>query len=734
MATLPGIEGLELGKSDPETDTSDLAHDNAIGMLDATYTTANNWAQYAATVLESKLTAINSALEAGPKGLDTFLTEVTAKINATEVLGTPSAITYTPPTDGSPTLTNPTDLAYTAPDAPDFTAPEYTAPTAPTFTAPTYTAPTAPTFIAPEYTAPDAPDFTAPEYTAPDAPEYEAVAYVAPDNFTLLDVVFTPPADVVFDEAEYSAPTLGELTTIPEPTQYTAGDAPSTDITFTNSAFTDPLLTKLSEKLTADLTGVHTGLGAAEAGLFDREIARQNAIRLKAYNEATTSFSSRGWDQPPGALLAKQTELNNESATKLADASAQIMAESARLAVDYNKTTLSSSAQVVDTLGRIFDSRINRDFEAAKNSVMLALEGFKAAIQVVVANAGLEGQYIGAVSAYNDATIKAYTSEVGAESARVSGIVDINKAKVSQYTSKIQGILAAMSGTVETNKARIEKYTGTIQGKVAEMSGKTEYNKALGSQFANDVQMILTKLQSESEVNKLLGSKFSNDVQMILTRLQSEGELNKLFESKFSNDVQMILTKLQSESEVNKLLGSKFSSDVQLILARLQGEGEMNKALSTVYELESKGELTRIIALGSSDAAQVDAYGNRVKSASLEMQAKAETEKAKATVGEINSRRTMALIELEKSVAASTLQLALQKYLGEMQLMEHAAAAQMQFIASALNGLSVHTSYGFSASANASENRNLARGDVSLSGSVSFEGATPPEWSELLAE
>jgi hypothetical protein len=159
------------------------------------------------------------------------------------------------------------------------------------------------------------------------------------------------------------------IDTLPE---FIAGTISGGVADFTNSA-----LVALQSRLATDIATYSTGLGTAEAALFARETARQNAARSAAYTEITTQFSSRGYDLPPGALTAKQTEVNNESGIRLTDSSTAIMAESARLAVDYNKSVIAGAIQLQDILSRVFDSKEMRLFEASKASVMYEAEVFK---------------------------------------------------------------------------------------------------------------------------------------------------------------------------------------------------------------------------------------------------------------------------------------------------------------------------------------------------------------------
>ena len=164
--------------------------------------------------------------------------------------------------------------------------------------------------------------------------------------------------------------------------------APGT-IVGAGAGFTDTLIATLRTKLSNSITTASTGLGDAEAALFARERARQDAERAKAYTEITTQFSAKGWDMPPGALLAKQTEINNESGIRLTDSSTEIMAESARLAVDFNKHIISVSTQFLEMLSKVYESEELRKFEASKETVMLAVENYKSYLGLVKTKADI---------------------------------------------------------------------------------------------------------------------------------------------------------------------------------------------------------------------------------------------------------------------------------------------------------------------------------------------------------
>ena len=173
------------------------------------------------------------------------------------------------------------------------------------------------------------------------------------------------------------APALADLLalidTIPE---YTAGT-----LTYTDTGFTDSTLTALKSRIEADITNID----GAEAAMFARHRTRVGEERAAAYTEITTQFSSGGWDMPPGALQAKQTEMNNLSGKRLTDASADIMSVGV-------KESLQAGLQLVDLLGRLYDNSVMRDFESAKTTVVMGLDGYKSTLARLQTKADVVGK------------------------------------------------------------------------------------------------------------------------------------------------------------------------------------------------------------------------------------------------------------------------------------------------------------------------------------------------------
>lgn len=147
------------------------------------------------------------------------------------------------------------------------------------------------------------------------------------------------------------------------------------------NSFNDSFVTALREKVLHDINNPGTGLGdAAEAAIFARDQARVLAERAIAYSELVDQFSS--FPAPTGQMLAKITEVSNETSRRLADSSAEILKLSAQLQQDTNKSTLATGIQLLGIIAEIFNNEEVRKFEAYKTVVMTELDSYKSSLEL----------------------------------------------------------------------------------------------------------------------------------------------------------------------------------------------------------------------------------------------------------------------------------------------------------------------------------------------------------------
>jgi hypothetical protein len=246
----------------------------------------------------------------------------------------------------------------------------------------------------------------------------------------------------------YTAPTRDALMAIPAVGAVTLPTAPSTGLVFTNSSFSDTLLTELKNKILDDLAASSTGLGNAEAALFTRATTRAAEERALAYAEATAQFTARNFPMPPGAFDTKVATVVSESSKRLADVNAEIMSESAKLAVDYNKHVQTTGLQLVAALGEFFNNKVLRDFEAAKTAVTLELETYKALLEGEIAKISVSKTSIDAAVAYNDGIVKVYLGDIQGQTTPMTAIAQSNDAVAQAYMASVQGAAESVKASV----------------------------------------------------------------------------------------------------------------------------------------------------------------------------------------------------------------------------------------------------------------------------------------------
>jgi aminopeptidase-like protein len=89
-----------------------------------------------------------------------------------------------------------------------------------------------------------------------------------------------------------------------------------------------------------------TGLDATvEAAIWDRALSRKQVADVAKHDESERYFSSRGFNIPQGALVARLDELLTERARAEDDINYDIMTEQAKLAQTNTHFAITSSIQ-----------------------------------------------------------------------------------------------------------------------------------------------------------------------------------------------------------------------------------------------------------------------------------------------------------------------------------------------------------------------------------------------------
>lgn len=610
-------------------DTASSTYGKAYAILEAKYGSAGAWATWAGTAVEKALAdmvAVSDAFD-----VDTLVSTVIATLSEFPAFIAPSISSYAAPS--APTWVN----ATAAPSTTDlFTLPTYTP-------AGNYVGDTIPAYVAP--TVPSYPDV--PSYTAPTSPSYaEIPSYVAPNV-----PVLTPTGT-------YTAPVLGDITPIPTIAGITMPDAPSDSINYTPSNFTAYFHAYILDFVETAMTAGSTGLGGAEQALFDRALARENTARTAAYNEITYAMSSNGFPCPVGALASAQITINNESAVRLSDINAQIMAESARLSNSYGQALLQASTQLDNNLITIWNSAEERAFNKAKEDVVHAVAVFTALVNAAVAQGQLDVSHMQAITAANDGVIKVYTAQIDAQIEPMKAIVGLNTALVQQYATEVEAAIAPIKGVADGNIAMAEGYKAAVAGASGAVTAVAQVITAEVEGYKADLLNAISVIDAASKSNVANAEVYKAEVAATTAEINAVAQVNS------------------SIAQSNAAVLSGYSQEVSATM-------EINKAASSVYANDVAGAQTVVAASISQAEAESKAY-------------------------QIASNIELAKTDLISKHILSQIDAAVRQYAAKLGALQSSAQVAGQMVASSLNGVNVSSSFTWGGSSSYTESESNA--------------------------
>jgi hypothetical protein len=552
-------------------------------VLDAKYNDANGWAQYAVTCLQEQLASVNTALT------DSELKAALATLKGT--------------LEGLPVYTSTGAVTYTAPGElnPDAVA-GYVAPAAAVYEG----------------------------YTAS---EKEAALYVepAPDAVAIPGMieVTTPDVPVLLDIPGVTAPVLPD-----DPAMETFTDA--SDVVLKLSAFHDKFMTMLDGY--ADSVDVVTlrsdmlervavatdyvGVAAQHTAMLDRANAITDAVlgRLNNQLEATfgtiaSSFSARGFDVPPGALTAKQTEAATQAGYALADATAQIgremlgiegqiitgglqanaalkssiiSAEEQIITAELQANTslkgamISSVSQTISAWVQAYTAYFDRGLKYVMDKANMSLETFKAKVQAQLTLMDTNKAYIQAIAEHNSAATAVHTnltqvnlSLLGVNKEKVSAATAVNTGLYGSHSLAVQAVIELyrireqlitenteiQKGVSVINQGKAMEFETTAKGNMMNVQADVEKLKADVIVYEGRLKNALNEFQAQVESEKLK----QIDGEQHIRRAEILANLSR---AATQLDIEYAGKELMAELEMAKGMTSAHS---QMIAAALNG-------------------------------------------------------------------------------------------------------------------------------------------------------------------
>ena len=497
-------------------------------------------------------------------------------------IGSPAGISgLVPTTPVSPTITpiaiTPVAFAHAAPVLEDYdiiplSVPEFNVPL------PNFFIPAAPTTLPPTFTQ------TPPAELTINLPS-DAEIPSAPPLPVLREIL--PPDEPVFALPEFAAifPTA-DLT--PPDLVYVWNEAAY------DTDFNRMLRLKIEDGI---LNGGQGMLPEVEQAIYARAITRLDAELQKNELLALNDFASRGSRLPQGALVARLSEAQLQSAFVREDLTRDIMVKSADLAYQYSTFIIEKGLALEQSYMTLFNNVQQRAFDASKVTLEFLIQEYD--IRVKAFSARLEG-YKTEAEIFK-ARLQAEIAKAELYKATIEGrklSVEMQALTVELYGKQLAAIdtmskiyLAKVEGQKvisEINGIRVEQFRAYVEAYKAQVEGVTsEYN------------LYQAQIAGESEKAK-----------MYSYQVEGYGKVVEAYKTRSEIDVSVLDAKVKkSQGEVNIFMAEleKYKADISANVSQAEIQAKAEGLKLQVFDGEIKKFSSIVTALTDSYKAETAA-------------------------------------------------------------------------------------------------------------------------------
>lgn len=421
---------------------------------------------------------------------------------------------------------------------------------------------------------------------APVRPSINAVAIpVAP---TLPTVAQPLLLDINVPQVVF--PTLPTLDIGPEPT-FDGGIAPDAAIDYTEPTYTSAVLTKLQTEIQRMLSG-GTGLHpAVELALFDRARSREDIAAAKAVDEAHGTFAARGFELPPGALLATVDAIRERNHAAASAMAREILIKSAEWEIENLRTAVAQGVAletvtiglhnaIADRALRLAQARVDASvaafnvmvslfnarqqarsvrvqlFEAQLRAALAPLEAYRLQIEAEQAKGQVNEQLVRTYAAQQDAVrvlIERYRAEVQGAQA----VADLERAKIEIY----RGDVESWRARIDARKVVFDAYEAQVRGEIGKAGIYEAESRAFAATvdaFASGENIKLGRINARRDALLASVSKFDSAVRGEGERVRGEVGAIQARAEGFRADLQRYSAELGADtSERGMLLQSQ---------------------------------------------------------------------------------------------------------------------------------------------------------------------------------
>ncbi|MCS7001226.1 MAG: hypothetical protein NZ518_00100 [Dehalococcoidia bacterium] len=447
----------------------------------------------------------------------------------------------------------------------------------------------------------------------PSAPSYVEQPLPARPTITLP----TPPS-----EPSLTLPDLPQLSQITLPTPPTitippfTAVAPVIDFTapieswsFSPTEYVSTLEAAIKAKLHAIFAG-GTGISAAiEQAIFARGAQRAYMEEQRQVAEAWDLFAARGFDSPPGTLVARienareigamaRAEINRDTLIRVHESEIEQLRFAIQQAIQYDQVLgnlhyvfedlLFKAAQFArDTAIQIFNSKValfNAKVALFEAQARVYREQIQAEIaKVEIYKAQIEGAI--AQARLNDALVQTYVAQVQA----VQTMVEMYRSRVAAFTAQIEGERAKLE-LYRAELAAIVDRGRIFEAQVAAYRARIDAERAKVEIYDADVRAYATRVTAWGEAERARVEAFRTR----LAAYQSQLEAIK-------TQLEVARTGIEADRAKAQALASLYDADAQIYAASGQIAQAQSAAYDRTQEVAMRAEQTRV-EVASQDA------------------------------------------------------------------------------------------------------------------------------------
>jgi len=500
-----------------------------------------------------------------------------------------------------------------------------------------------------------------PSWSNPDVPIADDID--SPGDAPVLSEIITPTAPSIILP---SPPSLDDIT-IPEAPSIALpefeGEMPSATIdepapfVWGEPVYSSGLWSDLFSKILDGIQNGGTGLDATvEAEIYQRLLDRQVEENERLYTEATDYFAARGFSLPPGALIGKLTEIQNQISRNNSAASREITINQAELAQKNTHFILDKGVELEGMLRDFYTKSTNRLFEANKILAENAISVYNALVEK------------------HNIDVKAYEIESRVYESRVRAAlteIEIFKGQIeaSRVTSDIQrNLIDIYKSQISAAEAQMNLYVSEMEG--AKIASTIELSKL--ERFKLETQAYIARLDGEK-------AKFS----LYEIQVKAEGvKANTYGEQVRAYATSVTAAEAQIDAQIKQ--SQVYLEQNKMEILRYQTELE-------AYTTETRAKLAETQAIVSGFEAETSAYNAETQAISSMYGTKIKEIQAKIEEAQLNMQKAVAEVEAVTTGYEAIKKLQIEGTTGIMNV-------GAQLTASALNAVNTSASYGYSSS------------------------------------